>query len=209
MKGQIIKCYEAKGFGFIGRRGDQDIFVHTSDCKFMLSGSLVGEEVEYKISRDSQGRACAVNVMLANQKQKRLPSIFYTALVLGFVGFLGYAVFINRYPIEMIYLISGLSLFSLLAYAKDKSAAMKGRWRVSENTLHISALLGGWPGAVFAQAMFNHKTSKQPFRMFFWLTIMINIGFIGWTFTDNGEYFLYTHLFDIKQALKEIAGNIR
>lgn len=209
MKGKIIKCNETKGFGFIGGSNGKDIFFHTTDCKFKLSASLVGEEVEYKPSKDSKGRVCAIHVKLLNQKKSKLPAIINITLALGFTGFLCYAVSINRYPIEMIYLIAGLSVISVLAYGRDKSAALKGRWRVSENTLHTFSLLGGWPGAALAQTLFNHKTSKQPFRTVFWLTVFINAGFIGWTFTHNGEYFLYTHLLDFKQALREIAGNIR
>jgi uncharacterized membrane protein YsdA (DUF1294 family) len=32
-------------------------------------------------------------------------------------------------------------------YGFDKSAAQNQRWRVAERTLHLLALLGGWPGA--------------------------------------------------------------
>ena len=109
----------------------------------------------------------------------------------------------------MIYLIGALSIISVLAYGKDKAAALKGRWRVNEKTFHMLSLLGGWPGATLAQILFNHKTSKQPFRTIFWFTVILNTGFIGWTFTHNGEYFLYTHLLDFKQMLREVAGNIR
>ena len=36
-------------------------------------------------------------------------------------------------------------------------------------------MLGGWPGAWFAQQIFRHKTSKQPFRLIYWATVAINI----------------------------------
>ncbi|MNM87212.1 hypothetical protein D3C81_993870 [compost metagenome] len=37
------------------------------------------------------------------------------------------------------------------------------------------ALLGGWPGALLAQGLFHHKTSKRSFQRVFWATVVINI----------------------------------
>ena len=47
-------------------------------------------------------------------------------------------------------LYGGASVVCTLVYAIDKSAAVAGRWRVSENTLHTLGLVGGWPGALVA-----------------------------------------------------------
>ena len=44
------------------------------------------------------------------------------------------------------YLIA--SIVTLIAYAIDKSAAIQGRRRISEKTLQLMALFGGWPGTV-------------------------------------------------------------
>lgn len=67
---------------------------------------------------------------------------------------------------------ASLSLFAL--YGLDKSAARRGRRRVPENSLHMLALLGGWPGALAGQWAFRHKTRKQPFRAIFVVTIVLN-----------------------------------
>ncbi len=209
MKGTIKKWDESKGFGFIKPAQGKDIFVHTSDCRPRLASSSVGKEVEYKISKDSKGRECAIKVRLAGHKERKSPPRLPVVLGLGYLGFLGYAVHINRYPVDVIGIIGIASLLSIFAYAKDKSAALKGNWRVSENTLHIFSLLGGWPGAAIGQTLFNHKTSKQPFRSIFWMTVVLNVAFVGWTFTNNGEYFLYMQLMDFKQALREIISNLR
>ena len=50
-----------------------------------------------------------------------------------------------------------------LAFAWDKRQAVLGGWRVSEQTLLMLALCGGWFGAKLAQTKFRHKTRKQPF----------------------------------------------
>ncbi len=68
-----------------------------------------------------------------------------------------------------------LSLVTYAVYALDKTAAGQGRRRVPERTLHLLALLGGWPGALLAQQRLRHKTSKTRFLLLFWLTVGINI----------------------------------
>ena len=65
-----------------------------------------------------------------------------------------------------------MSLVTALAYAHDKAAAGRGRPRTPENTLHLLALLGGWPGALFAQRAFRHKTRKTGFQLVFWLIVI-------------------------------------
>ena len=69
-----------------------------------------------------------------------------------------------------------ISLLTFVIYAKDKSAAEKGSWRIPENTLHFLALIGGWPGALLAQQVLRHKSKKQPFRVVFWITVLLNCG---------------------------------
>jgi len=69
---------------------------------------------------------------------------------------------------------SGLSAFAFLLYGRDKAAARRGARRIPERTLHVVALLGGWPGAWLAQRVFRHKTRKQPFRAIFWGTVVLN-----------------------------------
>ena len=69
-----------------------------------------------------------------------------------------------------------LSAVTFLVYGLDKRAAEKGQWRTAESTLHVLALIGGWPGALVAQHVFRHKTKKQPFQTIFWLTVVANIG---------------------------------
>lgn len=74
---------------------------------------------------------------------------------------------------------AALSLLTLLVYAWDKAAARRCAWRVRESTLHGLALLGGWPGAWLAQAWLRHKSRKQPFRTWFWLTVAANLAVLA------------------------------
>ncbi len=68
-------------------------------------------------------------------------------------------------------MIARLALFVLAvnaltyaAFALDKQRARNGADRIRERTLLILALLGGTPGAFFAQQRLRHKTHKEPFR---------------------------------------------
>jgi len=68
------------------------------------------------------------------------------------------------------------SVAAAIAYRKDKSAAQNGAWRTPERTLHVLALMGGWPGALVAQRVFRHKSAKPSFRFTFWATVTLNCG---------------------------------
>lgn len=56
-----------------------------------------------------------------------------------------------------------LAAFALMGV--DKAKARRGRWRVPEKTLFLSALLGGSVGAVLGMSLFRHKTQHRSFRL--------------------------------------------
>jgi len=68
-----------------------------------------------------------------------------------------------------------MSFATFIVYALDKRAARLGQWRVKESTLHVLALLCGWPGALLAQHLLRHKSAKPTFRRVFWLSVALNI----------------------------------
>lgn len=72
-----------------------------------------------------------------------------------------------------------LNLCTLLAYAVDKHAAVRGGRRVPENRLHLLALLGGWPGAWLAQRLLRHKTRKASFQRRFTACVALNLAMLG------------------------------
>ncbi|WP_130177579.1 DUF1294 domain-containing protein [Cryobacterium sp. SO1] len=90
---------------------------------------------------------------------------------------LGYLVVNMLWPIPLwvasIYLVASLVCF--LVYAADKSAAGAGRWRVSETTLLLWGVVGGWPGGIVAQQTLRHKTQKASFRRAFWGSVVVNL----------------------------------
>lgn len=100
-------------------------------------------------------------------------------------GCVYYGVQLGRYPVGFSYYMLGMSLISMLLYALDKSAAVSQRRRVPEDRLHILSLSGGWPGAMLAQQMFNHKTTKVSFRALFWATVVLNSAMLTLFFIDD------------------------
>lgn len=67
-----------------------------------------------------------------------------------------------------------VSLFAFFSYRSDKRRAEAGAWRIPETTLHLTALLGGWPGAFLAQRLFRHKVSKVSFQLTFWAVVLLH-----------------------------------
>ncbi|MEZ6059297.1 MAG: DUF1294 domain-containing protein [Planctomycetaceae bacterium] len=57
-----------------------------------------------------------------------------------------------------------LSAAAFGLYGYDKLRAERDKSRISEKSLHLVALCGGWPGAVMGQQYFRHKTLKLTFR---------------------------------------------
>lgn len=84
----------------------------------------------------------------------------------------------------MFLLLAGLncgltSLITYAVYVLDKSAARRGRRRVPERTLHLLALLGGWPGALLAQRQLRHKTAKPRFLWASRLAALLNCALLA------------------------------
>lgn len=87
------------------------------------------------------------------------------------------------WPLAWLSLIA--SAMTVLLYWRDKRAAMRRGWRTPENTLHLWALAGGWPGALWAQQRFRHKSGKREFRRVFWLTVALHLA--GLAFLGSGH----------------------
>ncbi len=72
-------------------------------------------------------------------------------------------------------LVVVVSLVTFGLYGWDKRQAKKDGWRVPEFRLHVLAFLGGWPGAMFGQDFFRHKTQKLNFKLITWLAAALHV----------------------------------
>jgi len=71
-----------------------------------------------------------------------------------------------------------INIATFVIYGIDKQKAMKGQWRVSENTLMGLAIIGGSAGALLGMRCFHHKTRKKKFSVGIPLIIILQIGII-------------------------------
>ncbi len=84
------------------------------------------------------------------------------------------------YVLYYLILVAVMSAVTFVAYGVDKRRAGSiGRRRVPERTLHLLALLGGWPGALLAQRRFRHKTKKASFRLAFWFVVLLHLTIVA------------------------------
>jgi uncharacterized membrane protein YsdA (DUF1294 family) len=77
-------------------------------------------------------------------------------------------------PLGVAYLLA-VNLTTVVLYGYDKRAAIGGRLRVPERTLHLWALLGGTPAAFASQRLFRHKTLKGRFLAWFWAIFVVQM----------------------------------
>lgn len=82
--------------------------------------------------------------------------------------------------ILILYAITSLAAFA--AYATDKAAAKNGSRRLSEKSMHLISVMGGWPGAYLGQETFRHKTQKKSFQIIYWITVVLNCVGVGWIY---------------------------
>ena len=71
-----------------------------------------------------------------------------------------------------------VGLVTFLAYGIDKRRAVHDKRRIPERVLHLFSWCGGWPGAIFGQETFRHKTQKASFRTKFWLIVVVHLSVI-------------------------------
>lgn len=64
---------------------------------------------------------------------------------------------------SMYYLLA-INIVSFFLYGIDKYQAKKGRWRISEATLLMMAVIGGSIGAWAGMRLWHHKTMHKKFK---------------------------------------------
>ena len=120
---------------------------------------------------------------MENVSATRPKRSFAVLFAIVYICLLFVAVFLNRLSWLLLVLYSAASLVTFTAYWWDKSAAKRGRRRTAESSLHLMGVLGGWPGALAAQRLLRHKSSKQQFLTVFWATVLINVAagaYLAW-----------------------------
>lgn len=193
-KGKLVAWNDEKCYGFVAPfSGAAQVFIHVKAFGNRTRRPEVHDVVTYTLSKDKQGRRRAVKATLAGASRppraERTGSGSAAALfvVTAFFAVVGAAVLLGYLLPVALLVYPAASAVTFVAYAIDKSAAQKGRWRTSEGTLHLLSLIGGWPGAWVAQGVLRHKSRKQPFRAVFWVTVVLNCAALAWLSTPSGR----------------------
>lgn len=187
-KGKLKSWDDDRGFGFIDPiQGGQEIFVHITAFDRRSGRPQVNQLLWFEVELGPQGKKRAKNVEFVNRGGRTkvhhespaprgavtvlaIPSFALLYLIVGILW---------EPPLVFAAIYIGASAATFLVYAQDKSAAERGARRTAENTLHLLALAGGWPGALLAQQILRHKSMKSEFRAIFWVTVSLNVaGFV-------------------------------
>ena len=189
-EGKITRWDDVRGFGFISWRGDEgSVFVHIKEFPGNSRRPEVGDMVSYDLANGDNGKSRAENVRFTDEpepvRQSSSPSRSKrggksVGAALLFVGFLIGAAFLHRISWLVVAACGLMSIATFLVYSFDKLSAKLDKRRIPESTLHLLGLLGGWPGALFAQRLVRHKSSKQEFLFTFWITVFVNVAMIGY-----------------------------
>lgn len=190
-QGKIISWNQQKGFGFIAPdNGEQDVFFHVSALPDKQCRPRINEAVTFCIGKDKKGRMSATKVTFtkAHSGLDKYTAPFskaqwFSVIFLAFVA-ISVALFNTPYQVLIGYLV--LSVVTFAVYAHDKHAAKLDKWRTKEASLHVLALVGGWPGALWAQKILRHKSQKQPFKAILWIMIILNCAVFILSFTPEG-----------------------
>lgn len=75
---------------------------------------------------------------------------------------------------SMYYLLA-INIVSFFLYGIDKYKAKKGRWRISEATLLMMAVIGGSIGAWVGMRLWHHKTMHKKFKYGIPLIIILQV----------------------------------
>jgi len=195
LKAKLIKWNEDKAFGFIAPNGGGDhVFIHKTAFSNRNRTPKINDVITFSISKDKQGRYCADEATFTGEKLKKKQakkvSKFSIYLSVIFLALITTAYFLGHVPQKLVLVYFGASAITFLAYAFDKSKAQRGAWRTPESTLHMFALIGGWPGAAVAQQVLRHKSQKKEFRVGFWFTVLANSGALVWLLSPSGNNLL-------------------
>lgn len=194
-QGRITEWRDDRGFGFITpNEGGDRIFLHIKAFLSPTRRPAGNELVNYRVVADEKGRLRAeqVEYVRINGRRRSSGGLSLVLLALGviFLCIVGALSAIEKIHPYVAVAYAAISAITFLAYALDKSAARRGRWRTQESTLHLMSLVGGWPSALAAQQLLRHKSRKRSFQVVYWITVVANVIGLFWLLSADGSRFL-------------------
>ena len=80
----------------------------------------------------------------------------------------------------LLYYFVCVNVLTFFVYGIDKWQARQGKWRISEATLLLYAVIGGSIGAWLGMRVWRHKTMHKKFKYGIPAILMIHIIIIGY-----------------------------
>ena len=77
-----------------------------------------------------------------------------------------------------LYYLLAVNTLTFLLYGIDKYKAKKARWRISEATLLMMAVIGGGIGAWAGMRLWHHKTMHKKFKYGIPLIILLQVALV-------------------------------
>ena len=87
---------------------------------------------------------------------------------------------INTLHSCLAYYLLGINAVTFIVYGIDKYKAKKAKWRISEATLLLLAVLGGSIGAWMGMKVWHHKTMHKKFKYGIPAILLIQIALMAY-----------------------------
>jgi len=188
--GELVQWNNKGGYGFVRDDTGRDYYVHISK---VAAGSRprIGDLVSFETAIGRKGRLSAVDLSITQStdpspqltlrdvKQARASVSRYklglrTAAATLMTLLILWAIGTDRAPLWLGLVYVGMGAASALLYRFDKLYAITGKYRVSENNLHVVDLGFGIIGGLAAQEVYRHKTVKPSFVATTWVITLFH-----------------------------------
>ena len=87
---------------------------------------------------------------------------------------------INTLHSCLAYCLFAINAITFVVYGIDKYKAKKAKWRISEATLLLLAVLGGSIGAWMGMRVWHHKTMHKKFKYGIPALLLMQIALMGY-----------------------------
>ncbi len=170
----IVDWKPKSSFGF-AESGDEKVFLHISNFVHPARWPENGDPVSFEMGVDERGRPCAREIILhVSGSILRWRHVMELGLLMALPA-LALPALTQLLSLWWILFCVALnsSLSGLLQWL-DKRYSIASHSRVSEVTLHLFELLGGWPGSFLGQRLLRHKVSKGEYQGMFWSIVLVH-----------------------------------
>lgn len=181
--GELVQWNNKGGYGFVRDDAGRDYYVHISKVAGD-SRPHIGDRLSFEEAAGRKGRPSAIDVTIiasapapqATLRDVKRPAPGVSRYKLGLrtaaatlmTLLILWAIGTGKAPEWIGLLYAAMGAGSALLYRFDKLYALTGKYRVSENNLHVVDMAFGIIGGLAAQEVYRHKTVKPRFVATTW-----------------------------------------